>query len=74
MVFGSDEADGIAHRLGPSGPTDTMNVILRVFWKVVIDHVGDAVNVNAPRRDVSRDQDADRAGPEVFERAEALVL
>ena len=74
MVFGSDEADRITHRLGASGTTDAMNVILRVFWKVVIYDVRDTVDVNAPRRDVSRYQHTNSAGPEVFQRAEALVL
>src|SRR5689334_123538 len=59
MVFGSDETDRIAHSLCASRAPDTMNVILGVFWEVVIDHVRDAVDVDAPRGDVSRHENTD---------------
>ena len=51
-----------------------MNVILRVHGKIVIHDVRNSVHVDPARGNVGRDQNADRARFEIFQRAEPLVL
>ena len=74
VVGGSDEADRIPHRMGPTGTTDSMNVILGVHREIVVHHVRDTVHVNTTRGDISRHEHAYRAGLEILEGAQALVL
>ena len=56
------------------GAADAMHVILRVHRKVVIHHVRNAVHVDAARGDVGRDEHAHRAGFEILQGAQSLVL
>ena len=74
VVLGGDEADRVADRVGAAGAADAVDVILGVHREIVIDDMGDAVHVDAARGDVGGDQDAHRAGLEILERAEPLVL
>ena len=41
----------------PASATDAVNVILRVLWEVVIDHVGDAFDVDPAPSDIRGDHD-----------------
>ena len=74
VILRGDEADGVADGQRPARPADTMNVVFRVHGEVVIDDVRDAVHVDPARGDVGGDEDADFAGFEFLEGAEALVL
>src|SRR5258705_12325084 len=56
VVFGRDEADGVTDGVGASGAADAMDVIFDVHREIIVHHMRDAVHVNAPRRDVRRDQ------------------
>ena len=74
LIFRGDEADRIAHRVRATRAANPMDVILRVHWEIVIYHVRNAVHVNAPSRDVRRHQHPHRAGFEILQRFEPLVL
>jgi hypothetical protein len=51
-----DEADRVADGLGATGATDAVDVIFHDVREVEIHDVGDAVHVNAARRDVRGDE------------------
>src|SRR5262245_15124120 len=61
------EADRLAGRTGPRGAADPMDVVLRVLGQVPVDHVAHALDVQAPRRDVGRDQHGKRPLLEVVQ-------
>ena len=58
FVITRDEADGVADRLRPPGTADAMHVIFGLRREVEINHVRDAVDVDATGRNVGGDQDA----------------
>ena len=68
------ERDRDALRAGARGAADAVHVALRNVRQVVVDDVADAVDVDAARRDVGRDQRLELAGAERAEHALALVL
>src|SRR5688572_9126723 len=68
------ERDGDAVIAGARSATDAMDVALRFVRQVKIDHVGDAVDVDAACGDVGRHQDANLAVAEVLERLLSRVL
>lgn len=74
VVFGGHETDGIAHRVSAAGSAYTVDIILGVHRKIVIDHVGDVVHINPARGDIGGHENAHGAGLEVFQGAQALVL
>ncbi len=74
VIFRRDKADGVTDRVRPARPTDAMDVILDVHGEIIVHHVRNAVHINAARGDVGRDQHAHRAGFEIFQRPQALVL
>jgi hypothetical protein len=61
VVVRSQKADGLAHRLGPPRSADSMNVILGMAGKVVVNHVGNAFHIDAPGGDIGGHQDPDPA-------------
>jgi hypothetical protein len=68
------EANRFSHCLGAASTTDPMHIILGMTGKVVINHVGDAFDIDSSRRDISCDEDADSAGFKILEGAETLIL
>ena len=40
----------------PRGAADAVNVVLRVLRDIVVDDVGDIIDVKAPRSDIRRDE------------------
>jgi len=74
VIFGRDEADGVAHRVGAARAADAVDVVLGVHRKVIIHHVRDAVHIDPAGCNVSRDQHAHGAGLEILQGAQALVL
>jgi hypothetical protein len=74
LIFRGDKADRIADGMGATGASNAMDIILRVHRKIVVHHVRNPIHIDAARGNVSGDQDTDRAGFEVLQRAEALVL
>ncbi len=59
---------------GPCRPTDPVDIGFRQIRQVVIDDMGDIVDVNAACRDVGRDEDLHGAGLEPVQRLDALGL
>lgn len=39
VILRADKADRVAHRIGPAGAPDAMDVILRLHGEIVIHHV-----------------------------------
>ena len=68
------ERDRYALGAGARGAADAVDVAFRNVRQIVIDHVADAVHVDAAGGDVGGDQDAQGPGTEVGEHALALVL
>ena len=71
---GVAEGDRRARRAGPGGAADAMDVRLRLHRQVVVEDVGDAVDVEAPGGDVGGDQHRHATAAEAVEGAGALVL
>ena len=61
VVVRGQKADGLAHRLGPPRPADSMNVILGMAGEVVVYHVGNAFHVDSPGGDIGGHQNPDPA-------------
>ena len=59
---------------GAAGAPDAVDVGVAILGRVEVDHVRDAVHVDAARGDVGRDQRADLRRLEAGERALALAL
>ena len=74
VIFIGDEADGIADGIRASGASDAMDVILDVHREIVVDHMRDAVHVNAARGDVCGHEHAHCARLEIFQRLQPLIL
>ena len=63
------QRDRHARCAGARRPSDAVHIALRLVRNIEIDDVGDAVDIDAARRDVGRDQDRHMALPECGERA-----
>src|SRR5581483_517884 len=68
------ERNGDAVGAGTRGAADAVHIALRDVRQVVIDHMADAVDVDAAGGNVGRHQRADTAVAERRERALALIL
>ncbi len=64
-----DEQDRFAAAARAAGATDAVNVRLGVVRNVVVDDVRDALDVEAARRDIRRDDDVELAVLEARDRA-----
>jgi hypothetical protein len=71
---GIAQRDRHARSAGARRPSDAMHVDLRLVRNIEIDDMGDAVDVDAARGDVGRDQDRHAAESEFGERALARRL
>src|SRR2546423_2901700 len=74
QLFAVHQRERVADILGAPSPADSMDVIFRMLRDIVIDHVTDAGNVDASRRDIGRDHDLVFAALETFERLDSLAL
>ena len=52
--------------VGPTGPTDTVNVILGVGWKVKIDDMGNPFDIDSTGSDIGSHQDPNLAILEIL--------
>src|SRR5262245_37671445 len=68
------EADRVPRRAGARGAADAVHVVLGVEREVVVDDVGDTLDVEAARGDVGGDQAGQRAVLELGEDAEPAAL
>ena len=73
-VGGGKKGDGNPVHIGPPGSPDAVDVVLGVGREIVIDHVGDSVDVDASSRDVGGHEDPDLAVLEFLEGPGPLVL
>ena len=73
-VFAGDEGDGGARRERAAGTADAVDVVLELVGEVEVEDVRDAVDVDAARGDVGRDEHADLAVLEGLQRALTLAL
>ena len=69
LIIWCDKTDRVAHRVRATGSADSVDVILRVHREVVVHHVRDAVDINAARGDIGRDQYAQRSRFKIPQRA-----
>ena len=69
LIVRSHETDRVADGLRASRAADAVHVILGVHREVEVDDVRDPLDVDAARRDVGRDEDANRTSLEPVERA-----
>mmetsp|Transcript_14187 Transcript_14187/g.29760 ORF Transcript_14187/g.29760 Transcript_14187/m.29760 type:complete len:236 (-) Transcript_14187:412-1119(-) len=69
-----DKVDCDAFPAKPPAAPDAMQVILHVPWKVVVDHEGHLLHVDAAREQVCRDEHARRARPKFAHDQVALLL
>jgi len=74
VVFRRNKTYRIADGVRATGASDAMNIILRVHWEIVVHHMRDPIHVDATGGDVRRHQDTHRAGFEILQRAQPLVL
>jgi hypothetical protein len=74
MIFRRNKANGIADGVCATGASNSMHIILRVHWEIVIHHMRDPIHIDAARGDVGGDKDADRSRFEIFQGTEPLVL
>jgi len=74
LVVGRHEAHGVAGRGGATGAADAVHVVLGVHREVEVDDVRDALDVDAARGDVGRDEHARVSALERVERLDALAL
>ncbi len=74
LFLGRDQRGGFALLAGAAGAADAMHVVLGDARQLVVDDVGQVVDVEAARRDVGGDQHAHRAGLEGCQRLAAVLL
>src|SRR5439155_23238277 len=65
LLIGEDEGDAGAVASRPAGAADAVDVARVVVRRVVVDHVGDRLEVEPPGGDIGRDQRAHLAGLEL---------
>ena len=64
-ILGGQEAKGFALRPRPGGAAHAVDIVFRVAGQIVIDHMGDMVDVQTPGRDVRGHQDEELAFPKL---------
>src|SRR5881396_3220290 len=74
FVLRRHKRDCLAGRFHPRRPPDAVHIVGRDRRHVVVDHVGDALDVNPARRDVRGDQDLVPSAPESGEGGLSLAL
>lgn len=66
VILVGHKRDRIADLVRATSAADAVDVILHLHRKIVVHHMRNAVHVNAPRRDVCRDEHAHRASLKSF--------
>lgn len=67
LVFGCHETDGIANRLRTACAADTVDIIFRMHREVIIDDMGNTIDVDSARGNVRCDENAHGTGFEIFQ-------
>ena len=74
ILFGADEGDGQTLGTKSSRASDSMQVGVRVFGHVIIEHDIDLLNVDTSAKDLSGDQDTVLEGLESFVDLDSVVI
>ena len=74
ILFGADEGDGQTFGTKSSRASDSMQVRVRVFGHVIIEHDVDLLNVDTSAKDLSGDQDTVLEGLESFVDLDSVVI
>src|SRR6516165_11373145 len=74
FLASGDQRDRNAIGTGPRGAANAVDIGLRYVRKIEIDHMADAIDVDAAGGDVGRDQRSDRPGAERRQHPLAMVL
>ena len=74
ILFGADEGDGQTLGTKSSRASDSMQVGVRVFGHVIIEHDVDLLNVDTSAKDLSGDQDTVLEGLESFVDLDSVVI
>jgi hypothetical protein len=69
-----DEVDGNTLSSETSTTTDSVNVVLTVCWKIVVDNQGNLLNIDTTCQQVSGDQNTGRTGSELLHNQVTLTL
>ena len=74
ILFGADEGDGQSFGTKSSRASDPMQVGVRVFRHVIIEHDIDLLDIDTSAKDLSGDQDAVLEGLESFVDLDSVVV
>ena len=74
ILFGADEGDGQTFGTKSSRASDSMQVRIRVFGHVIIEHDVDLLNVDTSAKDLGGDQDTVLEGLESFVDLDSVVI
>lgn len=74
LIVTRDEADGVTYGMSATCAANTVHIIFRMHWKVVIHHMRDPVDVDASGSDIGRYQDPQRTGLKILQCLQALAL
>ena len=73
-ILRGHKANGVADRLRATGSSDPMHIVFGMHREVEIDHMRDAIDIDAARCDVRGHEHTNCAALEISERTEALIL
>jgi hypothetical protein len=66
MVFGGDETGRLTGRIHTSRSANPMDVVLGTIGQIEIDDMSDIRHIDATRRDIRRDENAERPALKPF--------
>jgi hypothetical protein len=71
-ILGSHETGRSSGHLHSGSPSNTMDIVLRTIWQIVIHHMADIRHVNPAGSDIRRDENSDLPSLKSVERTKAL--
>ena len=74
LIFRRNKADRVPNGVRAACASDAMDIILRMHREIVVHHMRDPVHIDAAGGDVGRHQHPHRAGLEILQRAQPLIL
>jgi hypothetical protein len=74
LVLWGDEAERIANGVSAARATNAVNVVFRVQREVIIDHMRDAIHINATCGDVCGYEHSDGTRFEIGQCLQTLIL
>ena len=66
MIFGGDETGRLTGRIHTSRSSNPMNIVLGTIRQIEINDMSDIRHIDATRRDIRRDENAERPTLESF--------